>query len=246
MTENGLPQSGEFYKDKADGLYQVLLTAVNAIDRGSMVVYQELKGTYPVCVIPAELFLAGFARVILKREGEDALQPQNTARQTAVSEAEESGKQNLCSAEMTDAAAETERLAGTESRTDTRTPAAADNPAGADSRTAEETPADTKNRTAAGSPAGCEERSYADGSGRRSAGLENRIHSGLMDFLDARTYQEKLEILDGMRSSLNERVLNDIGMSLDISVEDKKTEEKYLVIRNYLKTQIRFEDRRLR
>ena len=67
-----------------------------------------------------------------------------------------------------------------------------------------------------------------------------------MEFLDAGSYREKLEILQGMRDKISDRVLDDIGMSLDLAVDDKPTEEKYLVIRNYLKTQIRFEDRRLR
>ena len=72
------------------------------------------------------------------------------------------------------------------------------------------------------------------------------IFSDVMEFLDAGSYREKLEILQGMRDKISDRVLDDIGMSLDLAVDDKPTEEKYLVIRNYLKTQIRFEDRRLR
>ena len=179
MSESQMPGIGEFYRDKAGGLYQITAVAVNAIDKERMVVYQELQGRFQVYVLPAGLFLSGFQRVQPGEEsfGESpgALQPQRNERY--------------------------ERDAGQ----------------------IQDVPAKT------GGPAGTA-----------------RIHAGLMEFLDAGSYREKLEILQGMRDKISDRVLDDIGMSLDLAVDDKPTEEKYLVIRNYLKTQIRFEDRRLR
>lgn len=173
MAEHILPKTGEFYRDKADGFYQILLTAVNAIDRGSVVVYQELKSPYSVYVMPSELFLSGFLKAEELKSTETQELPEDEPQKSGV-------------------------------REDTTGSSAED--------------------------------------GARTGG----IHAGLLEFLDARTYQDKLEVLQGMSNNRNERVLDDIGMSLDISVEDKPPEEKYLIIRNYLKTQIRFEDRRLR
>ena len=172
MSESQMPGIGEFYRDKAGGLYQITAVAVNAIDKERMVVYQELQGSFLVYVLPAGLFLSGFQRV---QPGEETLQPQRNERY--------------------------ERDAG----------------------------------------------QIQDASAKTGGPAEDvRIHAGLMEFLDAGSYREKLEILQGMRDKISDRVLDDIGMSLDLAVDDKPTEEKYLVIRNYLKTQIRFEDRRLR
>ena len=169
-----MPGIGEFYRDKAGGLYQITAVAVNAIDKGRMIVYQELFGSFLVYVLPAELFLAGFERAKEERiTVPEAGKFPEKEREDAV------GMRNV---------------------------------------------------------------SKKDGAPAQTTG----IHAGLLEFLDARTYQQKLEILQGMRDKLSDRVLDDIGMSLDLTVDDKPAEEKYLVIRNYLKTQIRFEDRRLR
>ena len=179
MSESQMPGIGEFYRDKAGGLYQITAVAVNAIDKERMVVYQELQGRFLVYVLPAGLFLSGFQRVQPGEESPEespgTVQPQRNERY--------------------------ERDAGQTQDASAKT----------------------------GGPAEAA-----------------RIHAGLMEFLDAGSYREKLEILQGMRDKISDRVLDDIGMSLDLAVDDKKKKKKYLVIRNYLKTQIRFEDRRLR
>ncbi|MBO5197282.1 MAG: hypothetical protein J6B85_01995 [Lachnospiraceae bacterium] len=174
-----MPATGEFYRDKSGGLYQVLLTAVNTIDRGRMVVYQELKGEYTVYALAEELFLAGYTK--------SGVQPDAGEKESVSSRTAAVGERTKA---LGEAAVVLEKAV-------------------------EERP-------------------------------DQAVHTGLLEFLDARSYQEKLEILRGMRNQLDEQALNGIGVCLDIAVDDKSMEEKYAVIVNYLKTQIRFEDRRLR
>ncbi|MBS5934675.1 MAG: DUF1653 domain-containing protein [Clostridiales bacterium] len=68
----------------------------------------------------------------------------------------------------------------------------------------------------------------------------------LLDFLDARSYQDKLEQLDLVKKHVNSHIVNSMAISLDIVLATETVEEQLEEIRNCLLTHIRFEDRRLR
>lgn len=68
----------------------------------------------------------------------------------------------------------------------------------------------------------------------------------LLDFLDARSYQDKLEQLDLMKKHVDSHIVNSMAISMDIVLATETIEEQLGEIRNCLLTHIRFEDRRLR
>lgn len=68
----------------------------------------------------------------------------------------------------------------------------------------------------------------------------------LSEFLDARTCREKLNILESMRTSMNETLIGNIAMSLDLNIRPGTVEEQYDQIVYGLKTMMRFEDTRRR
>lgn len=68
----------------------------------------------------------------------------------------------------------------------------------------------------------------------------------LLDFLDARSYQDKLEQLDMMKKHVDSHIVNSMAISMDIVLATETVEEQLEEIRNCLLTHIRFEDRRLR
>lgn len=68
----------------------------------------------------------------------------------------------------------------------------------------------------------------------------------LLDFLDARSYQDKLEQLDLMKKHVDSHIVNSMAISMDIVLATETIEEQLEEIRNCLLTHIRFEDRRLR
>ena len=68
----------------------------------------------------------------------------------------------------------------------------------------------------------------------------------LLDFLDARSYQDKLEQLDLMKKHVDSHIVNSMAISMDIVLATETVEEQLEEIRNCLLTHIRFEDRRLR
>ena len=68
----------------------------------------------------------------------------------------------------------------------------------------------------------------------------------LLDFLDARSYQDKLEQLDLIKKHVDSHIVNSMAISMDIVLATETVEEQLEEIRNCLLTHIRFEDRRLR
>lgn len=66
--------------------------------------------------------------------------------------------------------------------------------------------------------------------------------SDLIRFLDADTYREKIKILEGMKDDLNDHILNNLAVSLDLSIEDGV--DGYSFLMSELKIRSRFEGKR--
>ncbi|MCI8363580.1 MAG: hypothetical protein HFG34_01320 [Eubacterium sp.] len=66
--------------------------------------------------------------------------------------------------------------------------------------------------------------------------------SGLIRFLDADTYREKIKILEVMKDRLDDHMLNNMAVSLDLSLEDGV--DGYAYIMSELKIRSRFEGKR--
>lgn len=81
-----------------------------------------------------------------------------------------------------------------------------------------------------------------------SENLENTIdvQQALLDFLDARSYKDKLEQLEQMKKNIDSHIVNSMAISLDLLLVTETVEEQLEEIRNCLLTHMRFEDRRLR
>lgn len=75
---------------------------------------------------------------------------------------------------------------------------------------------------------------------------EDEIDDGMMRFLDADSYEKKLEILAGLRNQLNESMLNTIAVSLDLETKEGSLEQQYEDIMYCLTTLERYECNRLR
>lgn len=67
-----------------------------------------------------------------------------------------------------------------------------------------------------------------------------------MEFLDAETCKEKLEIFMKMRKKLDERLVTNVAVSLDLVVDEKNMEESCQIIIKNLEQRCKFECFRLR
>jgi len=77
-----------------------------------------------------------------------------------------------------------------------------------------------------------------------SAENSQAINPYTIDFLEADSYEDKLNILVVMKEKMNHKMLDDISVCLDLNLENQSLEEKYENIRNHLLTLKRYEGRR--
>ena len=75
---------------------------------------------------------------------------------------------------------------------------------------------------------------------------EGEPSEDLMAYLDAVTYEEKLDVLYKIRPRLTDETVNAIAMSLDTEIREGSIPERYEEIRNYILTMMKYEGARLR
>lgn len=75
---------------------------------------------------------------------------------------------------------------------------------------------------------------------------EPTLDTGLLNFLEADTYEEKLEILSQLHPRITDAMIDTMAVCLDIEVKSGDIEQRYSEILNCLLTMERFECNRLR
>lgn len=75
---------------------------------------------------------------------------------------------------------------------------------------------------------------------------EFQLDAGLLAFLEADSYEKKLEILSGLHATVTDEMIDTMAVSLDIEVKDGDIEQRYQEVLNCLLTMERFECNRLR
>lgn len=75
---------------------------------------------------------------------------------------------------------------------------------------------------------------------------EFTLDPGLVDFLDADSYEKKLQILSSLHNRITDAMIDTMAVSLDTEVKEGDIETRYAEIRNCLITMERFECNRLR
>lgn len=72
------------------------------------------------------------------------------------------------------------------------------------------------------------------------------LDAGLVDFLDADSYEKKLQILSSLHPRITDAMIDTMAVSLDTEVKEGDIEARYNEIKNCLLTMERFECNRLR
>lgn len=73
---------------------------------------------------------------------------------------------------------------------------------------------------------------------------EGQVNPDLMDFLNARTYREKIEILTKIKKSVDDRILDNMAVSLDFVLPEGNTQQKFEALLGCLHTFEKYELRR--
>ena len=86
-----------------------------------------------------------------------------------------------------------------------------------------------------------------------SGGTENaeemqqlNIDPLVMEFLEADTYEQRLNILAALRSRITDEMINTMSMAVDLEIKEGDVEERYEELRNCLLTFEKYECNRLR
>lgn len=88
----------------------------------------------------------------------------------------------------------------------------------------------------------------APASGRAESGQEEafQLDPGLLAFLEADSYEKKLEVFATLAGKADEAMLNTIAVSLDLELSGDNLQEQYETLKNCLLTLERYECSRLR
>ncbi|MCI8966054.1 MAG: DUF1653 domain-containing protein [Lachnospiraceae bacterium] len=81
---------------------------------------------------------------------------------------------------------------------------------------------------------------------QRDAGGGFELDAGLVEFLDADSYEKKLQILSALHPRITDAMIDTMAVSLDTEVKEGDIENRYNEIKNCLLTMERFECNRLR
>lgn len=75
---------------------------------------------------------------------------------------------------------------------------------------------------------------------------EYQIDSQVLEFLDADTHEERLNILVGLQHRITDEMITTMAIACDVEVPEGSLEERYLSLKNCLLTRVKYECERPR
>ena len=213
-----IPKPHEIYKHFKGNLYQVVTIAEHSETGEQLVIYQALYGDFKTYARP----LAMFTGEVDRQRYPEVIQRfrfelQGTDADRQIRETEAAGVEHPVSTQTTVTASQPAAAQAT--------PIVAQNIAVQATATAAQT------TMASVSPAEDE---------------EPVLDPLVLEFLDADSYEEKLNILAGLHHRITNEMITTMAISCDIEVNDGEPEERYEELKNCLLTMEKFECNRLR
>lgn len=85
------------------------------------------------------------------------------------------------------------------------------------------------------------EKEVSDDADNRENASESGIDSRLLEFLDAPTYQEKINYLNLIRNNIDDELINNIAAAMDITVNEGPLDARFFSLRSCLMTKAKYE-----
>lgn len=213
-----IPKPHEIYKHFKGNLYQVVTIAEHSETGEQLVIYQALYGDFKTYARPLVMFTGEVDRQRYPEVTQRfRFELQGTDADRQIRETEAAGVEHSVSTQTTVTASQ---------------PAAAQAmPIVAQNIAAQATATAAQTTIAPVSPAEDE---------------EPALDPLVLEFLDADSYEEKLNILAGLHHRITNEMITTMAISCDIEVNDGEPEERYEELKNCLLTMEKFECNRLR
>ena len=213
-----IPKPHEIYKHFKGNLYQVVTIAEHSETGEQLVIYQALYGDFKTYARPLAMFTGEVDRQRYPEVTQRfRFELQGAEADRQIRETEAAGVEHPVSAQTTVTASQ---------------PAAAQaTPIVAQNIAAQATATTAQTTIAPVSPAEDE---------------EPALDPLVLEFLDADSYEEKLNILAGLHHRITNEMITTMAISCDIEVNDGEPEERYEELKNCLLTMEKFECNRLR
>lgn len=213
-----IPKPHEIYKHFKGNLYQVVTIAEHSETGEQLVIYQALYGDFKTYARPLAMFTGEVDRQRYPEVTQRfRFELQGAEADRQIRETEAAGVEHPVSAQTTVTASQPAAAQAT--------PIVAQNIAAQATATAAQT------TIAPVSPAEDE---------------EPALDPLVLEFLDADSYEEKLNILAGLHHRITNEMITTMAISCDIEVNDGEPEERYEELKNCLLTMEKFECNRLR
>lgn len=224
------PKPYEIYEHFKGNRYQIITMAQHSETEEDMVVYQALYGEYKMYVRPLSLFMGMVdEKKYPEKKGQYRFQkvteemPEEKGQPQTVESAAEKKALEAVGSIREEKASETVSRAGEEKASESV------------SRTGEEEKLEAVNH------AGKTEASEGG-----ETGDEVSIDPMVMDFLDADTYEERLNILAALHHRITDDMINTMAISVDVEIEDGPIETRYEELKHCIITFQKYQCSRVR
>lgn len=225
-----IPKPHEIYKHFKGNLYQIVTIAQHSETGEQLVIYQAMYGDFKTYARPLAMFTSEVDKVKypeVQQRFRFELQGADADRQTRESDA-------VSGAQMTTQAAPT---------------VTTQDAATAQTATQTAPTATAQGATTVASQATAQPASVAtqpEATHIEFAEEEPTLDPLVLEFLDADSYEQKLNILAGLHHRITDEMITTMAIACDIEVNDGETEERYEELKNCLLTMEKFECNRLR
>lgn len=211
-----IPKPHEIYKHFKGNLYQIVTIAQHSETGEQLVIYQAMYGEFKIYARPLAMFTSEVDKV-------------------KYPEVQQRFRFELQGADADRQIRETDEVNGGQTTTQAVPTATAQDAAIWTAQAATVQDAATVAAQATTQPASVETQLE-----------EPELDPLVLEFLDADSYEQKLNILAGLHHRITDEMITTMAIACDIEVNDGETEERYEELKNCLLTMEKFECNRLR
>lgn len=211
-----IPKPHEIYKHFKGNLYQIVTIAQHSETGEQLVIYQAMYGEFKIYARPLAMFTSEVDKV-------------------KYPEVQQRFRFELQGADADRQIRETDEVNGEQTTTQAVPTATAQDAAIWTAQAAAVQDAATVAAQATAQPASVETQPE-----------EPELDSLVLEFLNADSYEQKLNILAGLHHRITDEMITTMAIACDIEVNDGETEERYEELKNCLLTMEKFECNRLR